>query len=65
METSYQRFKRIGMKEIPYSKLPDNYAWITGDGDGKGNYYNFFMPVDRKCTSDKDYAQYGLMCRIK
>jgi len=65
METSYQYFKRIGMKEVSLSKLPSNYAWVTGDGDGRGSYYNFFMPIGHIGTTDSDYAKYGIMCRIK
>lgn len=62
METSYQYYKRMGVKEVPLDKLPKNYGWITGCG-GDGWYWNFFTPVEldsSNCPVDK-----MVMCKIK
>lgn len=64
MESSYEYFKRIGMKEVPFKELPKNYAWVTGCGNGKGSYYNFFMPMNHTGTTESDYQKFGLMCKI-
>lgn len=73
MTTSYEHFKSIGMKEVPLSQLPSNYGWVTGCGDGRGGYYNFFMDMSKEVEcfnkhgqmTDEYYKKYGLMCRIK
>ena len=67
METSYEYFKKGGAKEMPYSSLPKGYGWVTGCGDGRGGYWNFFATDDQLI---KDYGRVldptkVIMCRIK
>lgn len=65
--TSYQYFKSLGCKEIPYGQLPKDYLWITGCGGGDGWYYNFFMQKSllesKDRYTDEDNAKV-IICKI-
>lgn len=64
MRTTYQYFKSLGCKELPYSQLPNGYAWVSGCG-GDGWYWNFFMKVDEMGdTTDEGYKKV-IMCKIE
>lgn len=68
METSFEYFKGLGCKEVPFDKLPKGYAWITGCGGNDGWYYNFFMDTklmnSKSEFTDEDNKKV-LMCKIE